>query len=161
MALPFRLVPITSPIVPIIVKISEAVVPAARPVLDKLVQRGNIILTLAGTAEELNRLLNQQLDRNVDKKARKIKRDNQNVVKMIDVVEVLEKEFKSGKALRRMLDTILEVAVSNNPGGFDLAAPIISKIEARTLRHDTPRILKTTRYYQRPARGHGVGRSGF
>lgn len=161
MALPLKILPIMNPVVPIVVKISEAVVPAATPALSKLVQRGNIVLTLAGASEELNRLLNYQLDRNIDKERRTDKRYNQTVVKMKDVVEVLEDEFKSAKALRNLLDSIIEIAVSTEKGSFDLSAPLISKIDARSLRHDTPRVLSSKRFYHRPARGHGVGRKSF
>jgi hypothetical protein len=154
------MIPIIAPAVPVVIKISEAIVPAATPALSKLVQRGNIVLTLAGASEELDRLLNYQLDRNIDKERRKKKRDNQTVVKMLDVVEVLEDQFKSAKALRILLDSIVEIAVSTEKGSFDLAGPLISKIEARTLRQDTPRVLQSKRFYHRPAKGHGVGRVG-
>jgi hypothetical protein len=110
--------------------------------------------------EELARDLNRKIDtRSKDKD-----KDNQMVVKVKDAVHCVEVGFNETTLIKEFILVAIRSLIAGRGDeacGQRMFNQMSNCIREKALRHDTPRVIKETRQYRRPAKGHGKGRSSF
>lgn len=133
---------------------------AAQVAKGKIIPISNINpINEAQEAEALNREFKRQPRKDQTK-------DSSQVINLDRAIKCVEESGGKGGLVSRVIRDCILVLLKGGYGKGDnttekLLNPIISCLRENALRQDTPRVLATSRYYQRPARGHGRGRKSF
>jgi hypothetical protein len=81
--------------------------------------------------------------------------DGRYVVKVSDVVEIVERILSEGNICSKVAVKMAIALITTDPGDpvlLDPAQKIIDEVRGKVLRQDTPRVRQSVRYAKRPAR---------
>lgn len=131
------------------------------PVLGRI-----LVLFAPGGGNDLKALeaLNAAAAKTKQDRATRIKRNERYVLKASDAMRCVENSLGNGAFLLSLGRALLNQVAGRSAG---VSAPdlIMSKIfdciESKTLSQKSKRVKEERKYYARPARGHGKGRTSF
>jgi hypothetical protein len=112
------------------------------------------------TEEQLAR----EFSNDVKVKTRTDFNDANHVIKCSEAIKCVEKHFSETTLIWEFVKTAVKDLIAGETvkkPSEDLANRIAECIRENCLRSDTPRVLIEKKFYHRPARGHGKGRTSF
>lgn len=144
-----------------LIRLLPALIRIAPELVTGTVTRGKII-ALADVKPESETDLARKLDRKTKAKKRRKYNDAVHVVKVADAIKCIEDQFNNTSLLVQFLLGAAKAALGDEEArtaAQGLADKMAECIRDKSLTQKNPRVLGTSRYYQRPAKGHGRGRT--